>query len=480
MGLTAFSLILLPLSLMNLANPIRLIQIGIFTGVFEAAAAIIVGSFGVQPALVPSLLFLTYVCGQYTLGMRYPGEKPVIWATMPLIALLCYAIFSAVTLPSIFAGTVMVWPQKQDFVSSIPLAPSSGNITQSLYLTLNILVVIFGAMFLTQARVSYVLFLKSYLASGYLVVVLSFWQAANRVAGVPFPSDILYSNPGWAIVEQSMGSIPRIQGPFTEPAALAQYLCGVVYSCMWLSSTGCRLMRPGFLLILSLATILLSTSTTGILFILVFVPAMLVYGLVVKARQGDVWPALTTALVWVGAIVFLACLVVLMNPEILTAVDVVYESIVNKQESDSYLERTAINDDAIKAAFATYGLGVGWGSFRAVQFLPGLLANGGVIGLVTVAWFTMRVVSLTRFTNPRSGSEAGGNSELRLVIGGFGAALIAQLIAAMMSGTMITSVSYYLQLACVIGAASRARISAREQARLKAGKPSVVLDSVSA
>ena len=480
MGLTAFSLILLPLSLLNFTNPVQLIQIGIFTGVFEAAAALVLGSFGVQPALVPSILFLAYVCGQYTLGMRYPGEKIVIWATTPLIALLCYALFSAVTLPSIFAGTVMVWPQKQDFVSSIPLAPSAGNITQSLYLTLNILIVIFGAMFLTQARISFALFLKSYLASGYLVVVLSFWQAANRLAGVPFPSDLLYSNPGWAIVEQSMGSIPRIQGPFTEPAALAQYLCGVVYSCMWLSSNGYRVMRPGLLLILSLITTLMSTSTTGILFVVVFVPAMLMYGLVKKAKQGNIGPALATALAWVGGIAFLVFMVLLINPELLSAADVIYQSIVNKQESDSYFERTAINEDAIKAAIATYGLGVGWGSFRAVQFLPGLLANGGVIGLVTVAWFTLRIVSLSRFPGSKSGPAAGGHTERHLVIGGFGAALVAQLIAAMMSGTMITSVSYHLQLACVIGAASSVRISAREQARLREGKPSVVLDSFSA
>src|SRR4051794_22736417 len=134
MGITLFGLIILPLGLLNFGNPMRLIQLGLFTGVFEAAAAIVLGPLGMQPGFVSSNLFLVYVGGQYALGMRYPGERVVFWATTPLIALLCYALISAVTLPNIFAGLVLVWPQKNEFADPIPLSASMGNVTQSLYL----------------------------------------------------------------------------------------------------------------------------------------------------------------------------------------------------------------------------------------------------------------------------------------------------------------------------------------------------------
>ena len=44
---------------------------------------------------------------------------------------------------------------------------------------------------------------------------------------MPFPYDIIQSNTGWAVVRQTIGSVPRMQGPFSEPSALAGYMTGI-------------------------------------------------------------------------------------------------------------------------------------------------------------------------------------------------------------------------------------------------------------
>lgn len=142
-----------------------------------------------------------------------------------VVALLFYVLVSAKFLPATFAGQVMVWPRRVDVLApgAVPLAPTFGNVTQPLYLIINIVLAIAAAIFVTRRAIPYERIIGAYMVGGYTVVVLVFWQLGSRVAGIPFPDDLLHSNPGWAIVEQALGTVPQLQGPFTEPAGLALY-----------------------------------------------------------------------------------------------------------------------------------------------------------------------------------------------------------------------------------------------------------------
>ena len=275
-------MILIPISVIWVFNPARLLQLALVSAIFEAAAAMAIGgSFGLQPAMVPGLLFVAYIVVQYALGMRYAGESAAISAMAPLLALLFYALLSIMILPDAFAGSIFVWPQKLDELAPgvVPLQFTFGNVTQSLYLAINILFALAVAIFLTRHDIPYQRILGAYLGGGYLVVVLTFWQFANCTAGVPFPYDLLQSNPGWVIVKQNMGSVPRVQGPFTEPAGLACYLGGLAFCCLWLSIRGYQIMRPNVLLALSIACMVLSTSTTGMLVLAVGLPLILAFAI---------------------------------------------------------------------------------------------------------------------------------------------------------------------------------------------------------
>jgi hypothetical protein len=452
MSVTVLGLILLPLSLFWAANPIRLLQLAIIAAIFEAGAALVFGgSFGLQPAMVPGLLFVAYVVAQYALGMRYPGEGRVFWTLTPLFALLAYALLSILVLPQAFQGKVMVWPQRPDLINPgyVPLTFTSGNVTQLLYLALNVVIATCAALLVTRVAIPYRALIKAYLAGGYLAVGLAFWQFAYRVAGVPFPTEIIQSNPGWAIVKQSIGPVPRIQGTFSEPAALAFYLSGLFFCCLWLNAQGHRIMRVNLLLVLAILAMLCSTSTTGLVTLAAGVPLVMIFA-ALKGDTAAVGRLMKTAsaIVIAGAIVIGPVFV--MSPSLQKSVHEVVVSTMSKGDSQSYEERSGLDAAAVATIGQTDGLGVGWGSFRASSLIPGMLANAGVFGVLMIIWLTWRIGVLVNQAGRRSRSHPG-----RIVVDGFIAALCGQLAAACLSAPTIGSLAFFLQLGCATGVAAR-------------------------
>lgn len=450
---TLIGLILLPICLCSWHRPLWLLRIALIASVFDAAASMIIGGFGVPVAMVPGLMFLAYVIVQYMLGMRYPGERLVAWTLTPLFLLLGYGLVGAVLLPDFFEGQVLVWPQR---VSALnigrpePLRPDGSGRNQCIYLALNVLITCIGALLLSRRSIPYRAILGTYLASGYLVVFLCVWQFASRIAGVPYPSDFLYSNPFYALLIDSIGSIPRINGPFTESAALATYLSGIVFSCMWLCVRGHDVLAPRLLFAISVGTTYLSTSTTGIITVTLGVPLVLLLVLKGGSQEGKrrIWS--TIGLLVAGGLVLIGPLLLLL-PSLLTAFDTVLQGTLSKSSSGSYAARTGADLDAITAFMETSGLGVGWGSFRSSSLLPGLLANGGAIGLGLIVWLVFRLRRLSQLGN----GQATTSHPARIAVDGFSAAMCGQLGAALLSAPMVTSMSFFIQLACFIGAAIR-------------------------
>lgn len=451
MQVTILGLALLPLTLIWAGNPMRLLQLAFVSAVFEAGAAMIFGAFGLPTAMVPGLMFIVFVVTQYALGMRYPGEAGVFWGLTPLIALLAYAVFSIVVLPDAFAGTIMIYPQKNDPLApgAQPLVFTAGNVTQTLYLAMNTFMAVAAALFVTRSAIPYRRIMSAYLLGGYTVVGLAFWNFASRVAGVPFPDDILYSNPSWAIVEQVVGSVPRIQGPFSEPAGLAFYLSGLCFCCLWLTAHGYRLMGVTWLLALAMLAMLLSTSTTGILTLVVGLPLILLFA--AASSEGGALGRLakTGGVLLLGGAIALAPAFI-MKPELADMVSNVVDSTLNKGDSDSYAERSATDVAALDTISESYGLGVGWGSFRSSSLLPGLAANGGIPGLLCVLWLGVRMTRLARRPGRKSHGHPG-----KIVVDGFSASLCGQLTAALFSAPTIGSLAFFLQLGCVVGISAR-------------------------
>ena len=467
MSITVLGLILLPLALFWAGNPIRLLQLAIIAAIFEAGAALVLGgSFGLQPAMVPGLLFVTYVVAQYAAGMRYPGEGRVFWTLTPLYALLGYAILSIFVLPQAFQGRIMVWPQRPDLINPgyVPLTFTSGNVTQSLYLALNVVIATCAALLVTRVAIPYRSLLKAYLFGGYLAVGLAFWQFAYRVAGVWFPTAVIQSNPSWAIVKQAIGPVPRIQGTFSEPAALAFYLSGLFFCCLWLNAQGHRIMRVKLLLGLAMLAMLCSTSTTGLATLAAGVPLVTIFA----ALRGDT-AAVGRLMKTMAAILVIGVVVIgplfVLKPSLQNSVHQVVVATMSKGDSQSYEERSGLDAAAVATIGQTGGLGVGWGSFRASSLIPGLLANAGIFGVAMVLWLVWRITALVN----RAGRGVRGHPG-RIVVDGFIAALCGQLAAACLSAPTIGSLAFFLQLGCVTGVAARMA----GEVRLAAARPAPV------
>jgi hypothetical protein len=458
MGITVLGLILIPLSLLWAGNPIKLLQLAFVVAIFEAAASLILGgSFGLQPAMVPGLLFMGYVGAQYCVGMRYPGEGRVFWTLTPLFGLLGYAIMSIFVLPQAFQGKILVWPQRPDLLDPgyVPLTFTPGNVTQTLYLTLNVVMATVVALFVSRTSIPYRSILRAYMLGGYLAIALAFWQFAARVAGVPYPWDIIQSNPGWAIVRQMIGPVPRIQGTFSEPAAFAFYLSGLFFCCLWLSAQGHRIMRVNLLLGLSILAMMLSTSTTGLLTLAAGVPLTTVFA----ALRGDhaaVGRLMKTMVVILGVAVIGIGPIFILKPSLLDSVNQVYVATVSKGDSESYQERSGLDNAAVATVAQTDGLGVGWGSYRSSSFVPGLLANGGVFGVAMVLWLAWRIGVTVQRARLRTSNHPG-----KIIIDGFIASLCGQFVAALLSVPMIGSLAFFLQLGCVAGTAARMAVEVR-------------------
>ena len=204
---------------------------------------------GVAPGLAPSILFISYFLLRFVINARYPAAKGVWYALTPFILVVLGALVSSFLMPRFFEGEISVWPEASGFSVLTPLSPDAGNYTQNMYLLINAGLTISAALYLTTLGVNMKRVFNAYLYAG-LMGGLHFALAVCRQQRRYLVSHLVFlSNPGWALLsKESIGSVIRITGPFSEPSALASYLCGTVGACGWLLFNGDRaLLTPAYL-----------------------------------------------------------------------------------------------------------------------------------------------------------------------------------------------------------------------------------------
>jgi hypothetical protein len=456
MGVTPFTFILLPLCLLWMTSPDKLLQLTAIVACFEAAAALVIGNSGLQPGLVPASMFMGYVALQLLLGARYRGLSAVSRVVFPFVVVTLYAMLSSYLLPRLFRDQAWIWPQKPiaPWVMAV-LSPETNDFHQDFYLLINCLFLVLTAIYLTKSRRPLSMFVGAYFLSGYVVAAVSAWQFANRGFGIPFPETLFYSNPDWAILDaQEIGAVPRINGPLAEPAALAAYMASIVCATGWLLLRGRRDKNLWILFFSGLLTMMLSTSTTGFGVLTIVGVGVPLYALVTRSRR------MMAAVTRVGlALVIFGGLAL---PMVGTFVPRVYENIsevidatLNKPDSTSYDERVNVDIASLQTMMDTYGFGAGWGSNRSSSLMPGVLGTVGIPGLLMILWFIYRVAGAVRMAR-----RIGCSSEQGMVIDACVGGLVGFLLAALISGPTITSTAFYLLLALLIACATRVRLEA--------------------
>lgn len=464
MGLTAFSFILLPLCLFWGMSPERLLKLMAVVSIFEAAAAITIGSFGVQPGLVPALGFIGYMGLQILLGARQPA-LPSIWRqTQPFVFVTLWAVAASYLMPHIFEGQVYVWPQKVGpLLVPAVLEPSGSNFNQDIYLLINCAFLVLASAFLAATKLSPRIFLRAYFLSGFLAAGISAWQFASRVVGLPFPDELFYSNPGWAILTaQQIGSVPRINGPFAEPSSLGAYMASIVCATGWLLLKGRYDRSTVALFIVAIITLMLSTSSTGFA-----VLAVVCVGVPLYAFLSGSFRLMSATLRLYMPVILLAAVLFGIGatfvPDFSHSIHEVIDGTLNKRDSVSYEARTGADLDSLAVTLDTYGLGVGWGSNRSSSLIPGLLAGVGVPGVLGLLWFGSQVAA-----RARKALDAGASDDVAWAIDGCCGGLVGFLIAAIASAPTITSMTFFYLLSLLIASSTRAMRAARPAARASA------------
>ena len=461
MGLTQFSFVFLPLCLVLAFQPDRLLQIVFVSANFTAAAAITFGSLGVQPDLVPTALFIATIVLQMLLGATHRSAGKVMRLLLPFLVVTAYALVSSWVMPRLFENTLLVYPQKVDVIGGTTLlAPNSGNFTQDCYLLAAAGFLVMASLTISRSRFNLQRLVDAFFVSGILAAVFCFWQFSHIVAGVPFPNDFLYSNPGWALMNTEVfGSVPRISGSFVEPADAASHLVGFVFAAAWVLFRGHRSKLAWCVLASTLLATLLTTSTTG--FATLFLGAVLLgyYGFRSRNR-GLASRTLLAFIVAIGLAGFAVLTIATLAPGVMSAASTVVEATLGKQDSSSYTDRTSTDLDSLDLGVATYGLGVGWGSNRSSSLIPGVVANLGIVGIAGLGVFSVEIWRRRR----RVGRVAATPPE-RLALDAAGAGALGQLIAGCLSGPSLEQPDFYLLLALVVGVIVRLEHRATAQSK---------------
>ena len=448
--ITAIGVILIPICLVFYKRPWHLLSLIFYYSVFSAAAIIVLGGAGITPGLLPASLFtLTFVVGLAT-GVRYPGERRAIIVLTPFILVIAGALISSVLMPRLFFGEVLVWPQKMSglFVRS-PLAPNSGNYTQDMYLLSDALLTVTSAIYLTRPGAKLNRLLDCYLSASFLVDGISLWQFLGNTAHIWYPSTFFLSNPGWAeLSSETVGSLIRLNGPFSEPSSLSAYLCAPVSAAAWLVLKGDKRLMPRLVLGLGLCVILASTATTGFATLGIMSGILILRSVIVSSiRLRQRILIVTVFAVMLGGIV--TYLTPIIAPSVASQASLVVDSSLNKGQSSSYRDRSTADSDSFNEMLQTSGLGVGWGSNRSSSLLPGLCASIGLWGIAGLVWFgcalsfsLKRVMRLTIDPAPAR------------VVSGASAAILSTLVSALLSGPTISSPDFFLLVGMLVAVAS--------------------------
>jgi hypothetical protein len=468
--ITAIGGVLVPLCLIFFNRPWKLLALIFFYSVFSAAAIFVVGGAGVTPALLPASLFtLTFIVAMLT-GTRYPGQRRALILLTPFILVIAGAVLSSIVMPRLFYGEVYVWPQKMTIFARSPLAPNAGNYTQDMYLVSDALLTITAAIYLTRPGANFSRLLDCYLYASFVAVGISLWQFLSNTVHIPFPSTFFLSNPGWDLMSlETVGSMIRLNGPFSEPSSLAAWLSAVVCASGWLVLHGDKRLMPRIALGLSFGVVLLSTATTG------FATLGIMGGfLVLRSIAGGspqfrqrVFAAIIGAMV-LGSIVTVATPVI--APGVAKEAALVFSSTLNKNQSSSYQDRTAADHDAVIEMLQTFGLGVGWGSDRSSSLLPGLCAGIGLWGIAGFVWFGLMLAAQLKKLGRRTPDPA-----YRRVVGAAGVAVLSTLVSGAVSEPTISSPDFFLLVGMLVAAAA----SAPQQAVSSVRQPRYTLKVVS-
>jgi hypothetical protein len=411
-----------------------------------AAAAILLGGSGtIQPAhLMLGFFVLSCVLS------RFPVTSIVATLTFPnegfwLATLAAYGVTGAYLLPRLFSGMTGVnaigITESGPAVVLVPLGPTSGNVTQSIYLFADVICFLAILSYASSAngfwRVTHALLVFSTL--NILFAAIDF---LTGVTDTGYLLDIIRNANYQLHVEEVTGGLRRIVGSFTETSAFSYATIGSLAFTGQLWLLGYRANLTGSLSLVSLVLLALSTSTTAYVatpivgLILYFIAAVRIF-----SRRAS-----ATSFVYIAiaplAVLFFIITVLLIPQASLAFYDFFEVALLAKSSSQSGLERAEWNRNAFQNFIDTYGLGGGLGSIRASSFILAVASNMGVIGLLCFLMFFLNILKTDVYSSRHLSADIRSAAKM---------ACVAIIVAGCISGALVDlGLTFYVfaALAC--------------------------------
>jgi len=381
-----------------------LIVVGI-AAVFQAAYAVNIGPATLTPGhMAVFFLGLAVIIRQKGIEASFRGLVYPLPGFF-LLALTIWAVFSGLTMPRLFANEIQVIPLTAEggqYVE-IPLSPSAGNISQSFYFLVNLL--IFG-LTIAVVRTPRMLWNVVY---GMLFVCLfnigvAVVDSITYTIGAPDLLSFMRNADYGQAHSQAVAGMKRLTGSYPEPSEFAGATVGLFAFAFRLWRGGIRPQLSALASVALLVGVLLAFSTTGYVSLAVYL--FIVYWAnffwIDRGFGNDVATKLRRYVVisFGPILALLFAIAVAIRPDLLNPIAAVFDdTIANKASSQSGIERTSWNLGGLRAFVESAGLGVGIGSMRLSSFVVALIATTGVVGVLLFSTFVYSVLRVTQRKN---------------------------------------------------------------------------------
>ncbi len=413
-----------------------------------SAAALFLGGGQIQPALLlmvfvaPTVLTRKAEAAAATRCLQYPNDG--FW----LLCITVFGVCSAIFMPRLFAGITDVNPIGGSAATAgrpTPLMPVSGNYSQCLYVLADLTTFV-TAVATCRSREGHV----------HLARAVGIYSAANIVFAL-LDIGTFATGTGWMLgiirnaqytfhLEETSGGLKRIAGSFVEASAFSGASLGALgfTATMWIRGRWTRQM--GLLSAVTLCLLALSTSSTALAGLAVLLSTL--YAVAVTTAMSRPGSGKAMAVTIAAPPLFLAAsaAIALSPTASATIADFLNTLVFNKAQSESGIERAAVNHAAIQNFLDTYGAGVGLGSMVSSSWVVAVPANLGVVGVLLFSRFLGGLL-LTRRARP---GTLDADIRAAAKVG-----MVALLTAAAVSDTLIElGLPFYILAALACGEAN--------------------------
>ena len=371
------------------------------------------------------------------------------------LLLILWIVGSALLLPRLFEGQVAVFSLSRSLDNdggTMPLAPTSGNISQAVYAIGGFLAACATSAYARkpggyQAMLSAIVLVTS------LDIFFAFFDLVTGVTHTGFLLDFIHTASYAFLTDDELGGLKRISGTFSEASAFATFslcLLGTNFA-LFVANVRPRFTGPASVLLFLL--IVLATSSAGYAGLAVILVGFLVYAAFAALLGKGRAPKLALFVVG-GGIVVVGLVYLLLPPVAAVAQKVIEESLLSKSTTDSALERGSWNTQAWQVFLDTHGLGAGIGTTRGSNYFLVLLSNLGAIG------FGLFVLLMLKTTLARLSPRL--QSEERAIIWAARVGTLVTLVPSILVGTVYDLGTLFYALLGI--AASGAAVAAPKRA----------------